>query len=107
MSAMKEMIARRVYISGPVSGRPLEEALAAFNAAESKLRAAGWAAVNPVRLSNELLGGGKAWEDYMAYDLELLESCGAIAFLEGWQGSQGARLEAAVARRLGLEEVAL
>lgn len=96
---------KRVYISGAVTGLPFEEALGAFDERQRELEVSGYEAVNPVRRAEVDVAEGSPWEEYMAYDLELLATCEAISFLPGWEDSRGARLEAAVAKRLGLEVV--
>lgn len=97
------MSKKRVYISGRVSGLPLETAKQAFSAKEHALNDAGFEAVNPLRLGLEALGEEAAWEVYMAFDVDLLMTCEAIAMLEGWEKSQGARLELEIAKRHGFE----
>lgn len=87
----------KVYISGRVSGLPLEKALDEFAKEEAKLKAAGYEVVNPVRLAHEELGEGLNWESYMAFDIDLLLKCDAIYMMQGWQTSAGARLEKAIA----------
>ena len=99
----------RVYISGPISGRPAEEWRAEFNAAERKLAEQGHTVENPVSISGSVErlcenGGRKpSYGDYMRMDLYILLSCDAIAMLPGWLQSKGARIELSVAEACGLE----
>lgn len=99
----------RVYISGPISGRPDEEWRAEFNAAEQKLTEQGHTVENPVRISGSVErlceNGGRrpSYGDYMRMDLCILLTCDAIAMLPGWLQSKGARIELSVAEACGLE----
>lgn len=97
------MKGKKVYISGAVSGLPFDEAQRVFATREAALNHAGYEAVNPLRLSHERLGADKTWEEYMAFDLLLLLECDMINFLDGWQNSQGARLELEVAKLRKIE----
>jgi len=90
---------RRIYISGPMTGR---EALnfPAFHAAADRFREAGWRVANPT----ENFGGrtNLPREVYLRADVSMLARCDAIALLAGWQESRGATLEAVLAAELGL-----
>lgn len=95
-------MSEKVYISGPVSGLPLEEAQATFAARERALKRAGYKVVNPLAESLKRLGYDRVWEEYMAVDVLLLLKCDMINFLEGWADSRGSRLEAAIAKEKGI-----
>lgn len=87
-----------VYISGPMRGYP-EHNYPAFDEAAEKLRARGYAVVNPA----ENFDGRRDLEPstYLREDLrQMAEGCNAIYLLAGWQNSTGARLEYQVARDL-------
>lgn len=86
----------KIYISGRISGLPIDEARRAFEAAEAMLRGLGLHAVNPMNIAPE--EPGMTWEDYMAKDLPELIRCDAIYMLRNWGQSRGARIEYAVAR---------
>ena len=89
----------RVYISGPMTGRPnLNKP--AFYAAAALLREAGHIPVNPAEITAAMIGA--EWTDFMRADIKALCDCDAIALLPGWQYSQGAQLELHIAHRLGL-----
>ena len=89
----------RIYISGPMTGRPnLNKP--AFFAAASGLRAAGHHPVNPVDVCAQI--GATEWTDCMRADIKALCDCDGIALLPGWEMSQGAQLELHIAHRLGL-----
>jgi len=93
------MTAMRVYISGPISGRPNLNA-PAFFAAAAALRQAGHSAINPHDVCRSIKA--TEWADCMRADIKALCDCDAIALLPGWELSQGAQLELHIAHRLGL-----
>lgn len=76
----------------------------AFHEAALQLRQAGYPVVNPAELDEEEGSpGSKPWDHYMRRDLKRLMDCDGVATLEGWEDSEGAKLEVDVAERLGLE----
>lgn len=89
----------RIYIAGPMTGLP-EFNYPAFFAAEKRLRAGGFDALNPARAEGR--EGCKSWLDYMRAGIRDVADCDGIALLPGWQASRGAALEAHVARSLDL-----
>jgi hypothetical protein len=91
---------RRIYIAGPMTGKP-DYNFPAFRAAAERLQRAGWEAVNPA----ENFGGRTDLprDSYLRADIELLLRCDAMAMLPGWRDSRGARLEYLLAIELGLE----
>ena len=93
------MTTLRVYISGPMTGRPNMN-IPAFFAAAHALREAGHVPVNPVEVCQQR--GLTEWTDCMRADIKALCDCDAIALLPGWEMSQGAQLELHIAHRLGL-----
>lgn len=104
-------MSKRVYIAGPMRGRPHWN-WPAFDAMAERLRALGFDVVNPADLDRER--GIKAPEDgapppqevfdaAMARDLTELEGCDAIYLMEGWQESEGTKIERRRAMNLGLE----
>lgn len=93
----------KVYIAGPISGLDYAEATQnCLNAAE-RLRQLGHEPVNPME-KNGLDGDGKEhpWAEYMRRDIPHLLECEAICLLVGWNTSRGAKLEAHIAKELGL-----
>jgi hypothetical protein len=92
----------RIYLSGPITGY-LAGNREAFAEAERELVARGHIAVNP----HSIIPGveNPAWRDYMAADITELVRCQGIHFLPGWRKSRGSRIEARIARDLGLEVV--
>lgn len=84
-----------LYVAGPMSGYP-EHNYPAFRAVTSHLRAEGHTVLCPT----ENFGGDRTLPKavYMLEDLRMVLEADAIALLPGWQDSEGARLEALVAR---------
>ena len=91
-----------VYIAGPMSGLP-QHNYPAFNRAEEKLAALGYTVLNPVHvdLLNDT-GKPQAWDWYMRKTIAMLVEADAVALLEGWQKSTGARLEKHIALELNM-----
>ena len=87
----------RLYLAGPMTGRP-DWGRPAFAAVAERLRAAGHQVWNPGDLAVDLT---RPWEDYLSETLWALMEQQAVAVLEVWETSVGARLEVAWARRLG------
>jgi hypothetical protein len=105
-------ISEKVYLAGPMTDIP-QCNFPAFMAAAFKLRAAGIDVVSPAELDNEntkkaalssvdgSMGSGspngETWGDFLARDVKLIaDTVTGIAFLDGWQRSRGAKLEATV-----------
>jgi hypothetical protein len=91
----------KTYISGSISGRPLEEAESQFIYAEFYLENIKQVEfVNPMKLPHE---HGGTWKEYMKEDIVSLMECDSIYMLKGWEDSAGARLEFQIAVGLGYE----
>lgn len=102
----------RIFIAGPMRGLP-EYNFPEFYRAEEVVRRYGHDAVNPARLDEE--DGFDPHCDYrdeemaelvksfVARNITQLVGCDAIALLPGWEDSEGAKLEVAVAQYLGLD----
>jgi len=99
---------RLIYIAGPMRGLP-ENNFSAFNEAANYLAAEGWEVINPASLSlevggPEMLAARPALLDtLMEAERALVRHCAAIYLLPGWEKSEGARAELAVALRAGLQ----
>lgn len=91
--------AKRIYISGPMTGLPLLN-FPAFDAEDARLTALGYDVVNPTKLNPDPT---TSWHECMRRDLAELLTCDALALLDGWQQSSGAHLEMHVAHRVGIE----
>ena len=104
------MNARTIYIAGPMTGHEGSN-WPAFDAAAELWRGRGWEVVNPADLDREAgvraLGKAErlAPDDLLATArrdvLALIDDCDAIALMEGWEDSLGARAEEALATWLG------
>lgn len=90
---------KKVYISGPISGKDYQEVLVAFHKGEKAMRNIGLRTVNPTTW-----WGRWHWIfEKLPYGLQLficmcyLHGCQEILFLPGWTESRGAKLEKAFA----------
>ena len=90
---------KKVYISGPITGKDYKEVLAAFHKGEKAMRNIGLRTVNPTTW-----WGRWHWIfEKLPYGLQLficmcyLHGCQEILFLPGWTESRGAKLEKAFA----------
>ena len=94
----------KVYISGPISSRPLGVAINHFMLAEAKLQAQGYRTCNPLkmRLCVWLAQHGHYCLCLWIQLLWLSATCQCIYLLDGWHTSDGARAERAVARVMGI-----
>lgn len=80
----------KVYISGQISGLPIEEVKEKFSSVEAQLIAQGYEVVNPLKNG---LPWNAPWELHIAMDIVLLMGCDTIYLLTGWYNSRGATLE--------------
>lgn len=83
---------QKIYVAGPMSGYP-ECNYPAFNAATSALRETGFEVVNPAEFGDV----GSHYVDLIRMDLRVMLDCHAVATLENWWESVGARNEVQVA----------
>lgn len=90
----------KTYISGPITGLPIEQARKNFADAEARLKSAGMEVVNPMTLPHD---HDKTWRSYMIECISELVKCDAIFMLHGWKNSKGARLELHIAKSLNLK----
>ena len=104
----------RVFIAGPMRGRP-QYNFPAFYAAEETIAAAGHAVVNPARMDDED-GFDRDYEygddemaemirSFASRNAAKLAQCDAIALLPDWDESEGAKLDLAFAQYLGLKVI--
>ena len=87
----------KIFISGPISGRPYKKAVIHFNAYALLVHQFGFEPVNPIRLCCPIW----PWWRCMAVCLWHLLWCDAVLMLRGWDMSRGARIEHKVAEILG------
>ena len=97
-------MARRIYIAGPMRGRP-DHNFPAFNRAAGLFDSLGWEVLNPVDIGQELAGNNPDTPGgtYLRADIAVITTCDAMALLPEWEHSTGARCEVAVGITLGLE----
>lgn len=102
----------RLYLAGPMTGLP-DLNFPAFHAEAARLRALGYDVVNPAEINggaDELVACAQMtpaelkahWRKCMRADIKQLVDCDGVALLPGWQKSKGARIEADLARNLGM-----
>lgn len=75
-----------IYIAGPITGVP--RYYEAFEAMEDELSGMGYIPLSPSRLP-ENISNAKA----MQICLAMINAADAVIFLDGWENSNGARLE--------------
>lgn len=88
----------KVYISGRITGLPIDIVKKKFGDAEDLLLALGFIPVNPL---NNGLDHTHTWEEHMTKDIEMLMPCDAVFMLDNWKLSRGARIEYNIARETG------
>lgn len=105
----------KVYISGPIAGRP-DGNRAAFAQVAESIRLAGHEPVNPHEVDHE--HGTVLWDCfgrptdrdddehkygcYLLTDLVAMADCEAVVVLEDWNRSVGAKVEVAFAEAVGI-----
>lgn len=104
----RERLGRRIYIAGPMRGKP-QFNFRAFDNAAAVLRKAGYDAVSPADLDRAVGFDGHADGVSEAFvhqcikrDIAALLTCDHVVVLDGWQHSVGARLEVEVAMAAGI-----
>ncbi|MCF2487483.1 DUF4406 domain-containing protein [Dyadobacter sp. CY347] len=91
---------KKIYISGKITGVPIEQAREKFAEAEKILMCSGWETVNPMKNG---LPETASWKEHMVKDIEMLLDCEAILMLSCWRTSKGAKIEKAVAEQMGMQ----
>ncbi|MCB9377051.1 MAG: DUF550 domain-containing protein [Microthrixaceae bacterium] len=110
-------MAERVYVAGPIAGKPNGNYLA-FSTAAEWLKERGYLVINPHDVKpldheGDCPPGPQGGEEgdgqvrhnapcYMRTDLAAMLTCDAIYLLDGWELSSGARTEFEAARAAGL-----
>lgn len=90
----------KIYLSGKISGTDLDYVRRLFDKVATTLRALGHEVINP--LCNGL-SETDPWEEHIAKDIINLIDCEGIYMLQGWEDSQGARIEHAIAKEIELK----
>lgn len=88
----------KVYISGPMTGKPDYNRAAFFRAADELMKQWNYVPVHTAWMVDQL-----SWEDYMRMALQMMLMCDATYFLKGWEKSDGARTEHVIASLCGLQ----
>lgn len=88
---------RKIYIAGPMTGIP-DFNRKAFNDMAAILRSRGHIVLNPA-----ILPDGLEQHEYMDVTIAMLRCSDTVCLLEGWTGSDGAKAEAALAKKLKIE----
>lgn len=88
----------RVYVAGPVTGRPRRN-LAMFEHAAKQLVQAGHVPVVPHRH----VPAQAEWHVAMRRCVALLAECDGVCLLPGWRESRGAQTEYLLAMRLDMD----
>lgn len=93
---------RRVYLSGKITGLDTRVAKANFKKAATEVLGffPGQEVVNPMEAVPYEIG--KEWLDYMLDDIALLRGCQVIWRLPDWKESEEAKIEHAIALKLGI-----
>ena len=91
------------YISGRITGLPVEEYTANFERAAAILTLAGFIAVSPLNIKPLF----KTWFWFMVSDLFVLTFCDCIYMLDNWRDSRGAMIEYKWAKFLRKEIIEL
>ena len=99
LSFKGEIMKKRIYISGPMTGFE-DYNYPAFHKEAGRLRAMGHVVESPAENKPPLCG---TWAGYLKQDIVQLLKCNCIATLPGWRKSKGARLEVYIAKALGIE----
>lgn len=93
-------MAKKIYVSGKITGRDFQEALKHFSDATKMLREKGYEVINPMELEHN---HDQSWENFMRVDLKGMLECDSLYMLSGWAESRGARVEWNLAKDLGFE----
>jgi|SRR5579859_4839098 len=104
---------RAIYIAGPMRGYPLFN-FPAFDEATADLRAEGWRVFSPAEHDRQCgfdpARSLEAQPDFhvteaFRWDVESILNADAVYFLDGWEASQGANTEHAIAVSIGIDRI--
>ncbi|KAA6327434.1 Chromosomal replication initiator protein DnaA [termite gut metagenome] len=90
----------QIYISGKISGLPLQKAKDKFQSAQELLEDLGLEVINPL---NNGLNPNHDWKKQFVRNIENLLSCQAIYLLKDWTDSKRARIEKNMADEWGMD----
>lgn len=103
---------KKIYLSGPITGRAEEEYRLHFATVEASIRGRAIANgldftfFNPTSLRLDHLHQPR-WADYMKARVAELVTCDGIAVLAGWDSSRESRVELMIADALGIPVIHL
>lgn len=80
----------KVYISLPITGRPLQEVKAHADAVKRLLEDMRLKPVSPLEI---YAGENPCYAEYMGADIAVLLQCDGVIFCKGWQSSCGCCIE--------------
>lgn len=92
----------KIYLAGPITGT--DDYMSRFNAVETRLRYAGHKVINPAKKCL-ILGSDQPHDVYMKHVLPFLLECDGIYLMDGWENSEGCKLEKSVADACGIPVV--
>jgi hypothetical protein len=96
-----------VYLAGPMRGLP-DFNFPAFDKARDCLTERGWNVISPADMDRADPDDAKDQTKFAARDTKaIIEKCGTIALLPGWECSDGATAEFFLARWLGLKIISI
>ena len=96
----RQLMSKRVYISGPISGYDLAERKETFERAAKRFMMQGYLVSNPF---NSGVPATASWEEHMKADIAMLMQCDIIYMLSGWHTSRGATIERNLAEEVGIK----
>lgn len=85
---------RKIYISGPISGHNPDIVKVRFGTAKKLFEGGPYEAISPLENG---LPDSASYDEHMMRDLEMLDKCDAIYMLQGWEKSNGCKIEFAYA----------
>jgi len=88
---------KKIYICGKVTGDPNNKEK--FLKEENRLFSSGYEPVNPT----VLISSKEEWQKPMKTAIRVMLLCDGVALLPDWKKSKGAKIEAKLARELGLD----
>ena len=90
----------KVYISGKITGMPMDEVEKLFEKAEREMRKCFDDVLSPLWIP--VNQNNPEWRHYMIEDIKVLVDCDAIYMISNWKESRGAILEHHIAKELGM-----
>ena len=91
----------KIYLSGPISALPLDEARDNFRRAGEIIKQKFAEVGSDVEIVNPMVDSLPAeseWEAHIGFDIARLQDCDTIVLLPGWESSKGAKIEQNYAR---------